>query len=67
MIVTELTELMRRDATVDWRYRESVRAALPVKIKRLLRRHHYPPDKQQRAVDLVIEQAELWTDEMLAA
>ena len=67
MIVTALTELMRRDATVDWRYRESVRAALPVKIKRLMHKHHCPPDKRQRAVDLVIERAELWTDEMLAA
>jgi type I restriction enzyme R subunit len=62
-----VTELIRRDATVDRRYRESVRAALRVKIKCLLRNHQYPPDKQQRAVDLVIEQTELWTDEMLAA
>ncbi|MGO9179330.1 MAG: type I restriction endonuclease subunit R [Candidatus Limnocylindrales bacterium] len=66
-IVEELVGLMRRETTVDWRYREPVRAAMRVKIKHLLRKHGYPPDKEKKAVDLVIEQAELFADEMTAA
>jgi type I restriction enzyme R subunit len=66
-IVRELVDLMQKEATVDWRYRETVRAAMRVKIKRLLRKHGYPPDKQAAAVDLVIEQAELFADELTAA
>jgi len=66
-IVRELVELMQKEATVDWRYRETVRASMRVKIKRLLRKYGYPPDKQAAAVDLVIEQAELFADELTAA
>jgi len=66
-IVEELVELMRRETTVDWRHREPARAAMRVKIKHLLRKHGYPPDKEKKAVELVIEQAELFADEMTAA
>jgi type I restriction enzyme R subunit len=65
-IVHEVTELMRRDASVDWRYRANVRAALRVRIKRLLRRRDYPPAEQEKAVSLVIEQAELFADRLAA-
>lgn len=57
-IAQELAETIRNEATVDWTMRENVRAAMRVKVKRILRKHGYPPDKQERAVKTVIEQAE---------
>ncbi len=58
-IARELVALMRSDAKVDWTIRDDVRAALRAKIKRLLRRYRYPPDRQEGAVRQVIEQMEL--------
>jgi type I restriction enzyme R subunit len=57
-IARELTETVKRNATIDWTARESVRAEMRVAVRRILRRHGYPPDKQERATALVIEQAE---------
>ena len=57
-IATELTETIRNSATIDWSSRRSVRAKMKVKVKRLLRKYDYPPDKQKKAIDTVMEQAE---------
>jgi type I restriction enzyme R subunit len=45
--------------TIDWTAKESVRAKLRVMVKRILRKHGYPPDKQEKATKTVLEQAEL--------
>jgi len=58
-IARELVETVRRNATIDWTVRESARAKLRTTVKRLLRKHGYPPDKQEKATLTVLEQAEL--------
>ena len=57
-IAHELTENLRKNLTVDWSKRESVRAALRLMVKRILRKYKYPPDKQEEAIELVLQQAE---------
>jgi type I restriction enzyme R subunit len=57
-IAHELTENLRRNITVDWSARESVRARLRLMVKRILRKYKYPPDQQEAAVTLVLQQAE---------
>jgi len=56
-IARELTQLVRENATVDWNHKRSVQAKLRVLVKRLLKKHGYPPDAQQNATELVLEQA----------
>ncbi|MCX7635743.1 MAG: DUF3387 domain-containing protein, partial [Syntrophales bacterium] len=53
-----LVETVRQNVSVDWTLRENVRAHLRVLVRRLLRRHGYPPDKQEKAIQTVINQAE---------
>ena len=62
-IAQELVETVRRNATIDWTVRESVRAGMRNAVRRVLRRHGYPPDKEMKAIDTVIEQAELLSEE----
>jgi len=57
-IARELVETIRRNRTIDWTVRENVRANLRVLVKRILRKYGYPPDKQEKATDTVLEQAE---------
>ena len=57
-IAHELTENLRKNITVDWSQRESVRASLRLMVKRVLRKYKYPPDLADAAVELVLEQAE---------
>jgi type I restriction enzyme R subunit len=57
-IAHELTENLRKNVTVDWSQRESVRASLRLMVKRILRKYKYPPDLQEAAVELVLQQAE---------
>ncbi len=57
-IAHELTESLRQNISVDWSARESVRAKLRLMVKRILRKYKYPPDKQESAVELVLQQAE---------
>jgi len=59
LIARELVETVRKNVTIDWTLRENVRAQLRVLIKRILRRHDYPPDKQEKATQTVLEQAEV--------
>ena len=54
----ELAEMLRRDTTIDWQFKENVRAKLRLKIKTLLKRYKYPPDQQASAVETVLLQAE---------
>ncbi|MBA3291935.1 MAG: type I restriction endonuclease subunit R, partial [Actinobacteria bacterium] len=58
-IARELVGTVRRNTTIDWAEKESVRAKLRLIVKRILRRHGYPPDKQEKATRTVLEQAEL--------
>ena len=62
-IAQELVETVRNNATIDWTVRESVRAGMRNAVRRVLRKHGYPPDKQDKAVETVIEQAELLSEE----
>ena len=57
-IARELVEKVRNNVTIDWTLRENVRAKLRVLVKRTLRQHGYPPDKQEKATKTVLEQAE---------
>jgi type I restriction enzyme, R subunit len=61
-IARELVETVRRNVTIDWTVKESVRAKLRVIVKRILRRYGYPPDKQEAATNTVLQQAELLSD-----
>ncbi|MBH1978706.1 MAG: type I restriction endonuclease subunit R [Comamonadaceae bacterium] len=56
-IAHELTDNLRKNITVDWSQRESVRASLRLMVKRILRKYKYPPDLQDAAVELVLQQA----------
>ncbi len=58
-IARELVETVRNNVTIDWTVRTSVRANLRRMVKRILRRHGYPPDKQEKATQTVLEQAEV--------
>ena len=58
-IAHELTENLRQNLSVDWSERESVRAKLRLMVKRILRKYKYPPDMQDAAVELVLEQAQV--------
>ena len=62
-IAQELVETIRNNVTVDWTLRESVRANMRIKVRQVLRKHGYPPDKAQKATDTVIQQAELLSEE----
>ncbi len=65
-IAREVADTVRNNVTIDWRQREHVRANLRRLVRRILRRHGYPPDKQESATQLVIEQAELLGHEQAA-
>ena len=66
-IARELTETVRKNVTIDWTVRENVKAQLRVLVKRILRKHGYPPDKQATATQLVLEQAEVLSEGWAAA
>lgn len=58
-IARELVETVRNNVSIDWTMRENVRANLRRLVRRTLRRHGYPPDKQEKATSTVLEQAEV--------
>jgi len=58
---------VRNNVTIDWTLRENVRAQLRVLVKRILRKHGYPPDKQEQATQTVLEQAALLSGEWASA
>ncbi len=61
-ITKELTETLRKNKTIDWQKRESARAKMRMIIKKLLKKHKYPPEGMEDAVQTVMTQCELWTD-----
>jgi len=58
-IAHDLVETIRRNVTIDWTVKESARTKIRVMVKRLLKKHGYPPDKKDKATKTVLEQAEL--------
>lgn len=61
-ITKELADTLRRNKTIDWQKRESARAKMRMLIKKLLKKHKYPPEGMEDAVQTVMTQCELWTD-----
>jgi type I restriction enzyme, R subunit len=66
-IARELVKTVRANVTIDWTVRENVRAQLRVLVKRILRKYGYPPDKQEKATQTVLDQAEVLSAEWVAA
>lgn len=64
-ITKELTEALQKNKTVDWQRRDDARAAMRMTIKRLLKKHKYPPEGQEDAIQTVMVQCELWTDNIM--
>lgn len=62
-LTKELTDMLRRNRTIDWEKRDDARAKMRMMVKKLLRRHDYPPEGMDDAVKTVIAQCELWTAE----
>lgn len=58
-IALELTEMIRNSVTIDWTKRESVQAGIRLKVKKILRKYGYPPDKEKQATETVLQQAEV--------
>jgi type I restriction enzyme R subunit len=58
-IARELVQAVRNNVTIDWTLRESVQAKLRVMVKKVLRKYGYPPDKEKKATETVLEQATL--------
>ena len=61
-ITKEMTDALRKNRTIDWQKRSSARAGMRMLIKKLLKKHHYPPEGMEDAVQTVMTQCELWTD-----
>ena len=61
-ITKELTDALRKNRTIDWQKKESARAGMRRLVKRLLRKHKYPPEGMEDAVQTVMAQCEMWTD-----
>ena len=66
-IARELVDTVKKNVTIDWTVRDNVRAQLRVIVKRILRRYGYPPDKQEKATQTVLEQAEVLSQAWAAA
>ena len=67
IIAHELTESVRRNVTIDWTVRENVRAQMRVRVRRILRKYGYPPDKQEQATQTALQQAEVLSHAWAAA
>ena len=66
-ITKELADTLRKNKTIDWQKRESARAKMRMLIKNLLKKHKYPPEGMEDAVQTVMTQCELWTDNVMDA
>ena len=66
-ITKELTDLLRKNRTIDWQKKESARAGMRRLVKRLLKKHKYPPEGMDDAVQTVMGQCEMWTDNQVMA
>ena len=58
----ELTEMLRKNRTIDWQKKETARAGMRKMVKRLLKKYKYPPEKYEDAIETVMSQCEMWTD-----
>ena len=63
-ITKELTDLLRKNRTIDWQKKESARAGMRRLVKRLLKKHKYPPEGMKDAVQTVMSQCEMWSDQL---
>ena len=63
-LTRELTEMLRKNRTIDWQKKETARASMRKMVKRLLKKYHYPPENYEMAINTVISQCEMWTDNM---
>ena len=63
----ELTEMLRKNRTIDWQKKETARAGMRKMVKRLLKKYKYPPEKYDDAIETVMQQCELWTDNVMDA
>lgn len=61
-LTRELTEMLRKNRTIDWQKKETARAQMRKMVKRLLKKYKYPPESYESAITTVISQCELWTD-----
>ncbi len=61
-ITKELTDMLRKNRTIDWQKKDTARAAMRRMVKRLLKKYKYPPEGMEDAVKIVMSQCELWTD-----
>jgi type I restriction enzyme, R subunit len=59
-IAVDLVYAVQSSVTINWSLKESVRAAMRAKVRRLLAKYDYPPDHEEKAIDLVLQQAELF-------
>jgi len=66
-VARELVETVKRNVTIDWTVKDSARAKLRTLVKRILRKYGYPPDKQEKAIETVLEQAALLSEEWATA
>ena len=62
-LTRELTDMLRRNCTIDWQKKETARAGMRKMVKRLLKKYKYPPEKYEDAIETVMSQCELWTDQ----
>ena len=58
----ELTEVLRKNRTIDWQKKETARAGMRKMVKRLLKKYKYPPEQYENAIEIVMSQCEMWTD-----
>lgn len=63
-LTRELTEMFRKNRTIDWQKKETARAHMRKMVKRLLKKYKYPPEYYDFAISTVISQCELWTDDV---
>lgn len=66
-MAAELVTSVRQSATIDWNLKDSVRATMRTKVRRLLAKYDYPPDLEEKAVELVLEQAVLFASGEVSA
>ncbi|MPN25142.1 hypothetical protein SDC9_172549 [bioreactor metagenome] len=65
-ITKELTDTLKKNKTIDWQKKDSARARMRMLIKKLLKKHKYPTEGMEDAVQTVMTQCELWTDRVMA-
>lgn len=58
----ELTEMLRKNRTIDWQKKETARAGMRKMVKRLLKKYKYPPEQYENAIEIVMSQCEMWTN-----